>query len=308
MALSFRPSVQLPQQHINVSRGQSVPSLGFWAGLAVVAVALCNVPASAQPILYGDFMGNTVSYLMVTEEANSANDMAPLFGPPTVLQNPYPALPCTVATCTLPGDTLDFNPVGFSANSMGGTPDITDGQLTFMVIAKPGQAIKNIQIKEFGDTTLAGVVPVNSMLTSTAVRMPTFIDIVEVDGVGINPIKLNATSVPAIVAMFTPSDGDFFLGIDGNGGPTFTTQWTGELFVDLQAVLVNRGISFERGITKISVSLDNTLIATSEANTQAVIAKKDFFIITTNIPEPTSFGLAMLAAVGACAVHRARRP
>jgi hypothetical protein len=245
-----------------------------------VLISLAANSASAVPINYGDFMGNSVTYKMVTED--SATDPTPLFGAPTVT-----------------GDTLDFNPVGFAASSMGGGADITDGQLSFMVQAKPGQSINNILIKEFGDTTLAGVVPVNSTITSTVVRMPVFIDIVEVNGVGINPIKLSGSSLPPIVATFNPSNGDFYLGVDGGGGPLYHTTWTGQLFVDLNAI--------QKGITKINVNLDNVLIAVSQQGTSALIAKKDFFTVTTNIPEPTSFGLALLAvAFAGCLGRRGR--
>jgi hypothetical protein len=243
-------------------------------------VSLCASSSQAVPINYGDFMGSTVTYKMVTED--SATDPTPLFGAPLVS-----------------GDTLDFTPVGFGASSAGGGADMTDGQLSFMVQAKPGQSIQNILIKEFGDTTLAGVVPLNSTTTSTFVRMPVFIDIVEVNGVGINPIKLSASSIPPIVATFNPSNGDFYLGIDGGGGPLYHTTWTGQLFVNLDAI--------QKGITKINVNLDNVLIAVSQVGTSALIAKKDFFTVTTNIPEPTSFGLALLAvALAGCLGRRGR--
>ena len=266
---------------------------------ALILVACAATSSFAVPINYGDFMGQTVNYLMVQEDANSPPpDAPPLFGKPTVLQNPYPALPCTIATCTIPGDTLDFTPVGFAASASGaGGNDITDGNLAFMVQAKPGQSIKNIKIKEFGDTTMSGTVPLNSNATATVVRMPVFIDIVEVNGLPITPIKLSDTSVPAIVATFTPSNGDYYLGIDGNGGPFFTTTWSGELFANLEAVM--------KGITKITVNLDNVLIATSELNTSALIAKKDFFIVTTNVPEPSTCGLVLVViAVGGCVARR----
>jgi len=282
------------------SLGGSARHLPLILFLAAIFIAARPIPVLAA-IIYGDYMGNTVNYKMVQEDANSPPpDAPPLFGKPTILEAVYPALPCTTATCTLPGDTLDFNPVGFSASAAGAAGvDVTDGNLSFMVEAKPGQSIKNIKIKEFGDTTLTGNVPLNSIATSTAVRLPVFIDIVAVNGVGINPIKLNDSSIPPIVATFNPSNGDFYLGVDGAGGPLYHTTWTGELFVNLEAIV--------KGITKINVNLDNVLVATSEAGTSAIIAKKDFFIITTNIPEPTSCSLVLLAlAVGGCVARRAR--
>ncbi len=274
---------------------------------ALILVGSLSMPSFAVPINYGDFAGTQVNFRMVMEDATTVGDVPPLFGKPTINEAPYPALPCTTAACTLPGNTLDFNPVGFSASAAGaGGVDVTDGNLAFMVEAKPGQAIRDIKITEQGDTTLTGVVPLNSMLTGTIAKMPVFIDIVQVDGVGITPINLSALSTPAIVATFSPSNGDFFLGTDGGGGPLFTTIWNGELYVDLQAVLVAKGIPFTQGVTKISVDLDNTLTALSELNTQAVIAKKNFFIVTVNTPEPASGTMVLLAAV--CGMCVARRP
>jgi hypothetical protein len=288
-------------------RGARAVCLPFCAAMFIVA----SLPmwSFGAAINYGDLSGTDVNFLMVQEDATTIGDAPPLFGRPTVNEFPLPALPCTTATCTVPGNTLDFTPVGFSASATGTGAtgvDITDGNLAFMVMAKAGQAIKNIKIIEQGDTTLSGTVPLNSMLTTTSAKMPTFIDIVAVDGVGITPINLSALSTPAIIPSFSPSGGDFFLGTDGGGGPSFNTTWMGELFVDLEAVLVSRGIPFTQGVTKINVNLDNTLTALSEQGTSATIAKKNFFTVTINIPEPATYGLAFLAALVAVCCRRIR--
>ena len=72
----------------------------------------------------------------------SAADAAPLFGEPFALSPPatYPCVPCVL--CTIPGNSLNFDPTGFSASASGaGGTDITDGQLKFTVVAKPGFGI-----------------------------------------------------------------------------------------------------------------------------------------------------------------------
>ena len=60
-------------------------------------------------------------------------------------------------------------------------------------------------------------------------------------------------------------------------------------------------------ITKINVTLDNTLIAsTTEIGSLAFIDKKDFDItVETGIPEPSTFLLGVLGlALGSCLVRR----
>ena len=262
--------------------------LAFFAvllGLILPAVSQAGGIICGDSLCYGDFMGDTVWYRMVTETANTDDDTEPLFGMPTVS-----------------GNTLDFDPVGFGASASGaGGNDMTDGQLTFMVEAKQGNAIQNIKLQEAGDVTLSGFSPPEAFASVTTA---VFIDIEQVDGAGIDPIKLQL-SMP-----FGPSGGDYFLSSDGGGGPLFNTIWMGMLFVNIQQELIDNNIPFNLGATKISVNLDNTLVAVSQAGTSALIAKKDAdgIIITTNIPEPASCLLAMLGlAFGATLARRSRR-
>lgn len=272
-------------QILCMPRGLSAVVRRFVLFAAVVAVATCLGIADLQaaPISYvGPFVGNTVIYDNVREAANSAGDVAPLFGPPNVS-----------------GDSLDFDPVGFGASTIGGGADITDGNLAFVVMAKPGNAIQNIKIQEFGDTTLTGL---GDDTTFSAVRMHGILKISEVDFVGINTI-----SMPISITNFGPSGGDYGLATDAGGGPLFSTGWSGSTLVDLTtanpvvaAALAARNIVPTLGVTRISVNFDNTLVAISQAGTSALIAKKDTngVIITTNIPEPTTcllglFGVAL---------------
>src|SRR5688572_27893436 len=124
-----------------LARGSHRPAL--IAGFCLLSLVAAQV-TDAAPINYGSFMGNTVTYVDVTEDTNSG-DTQPLFGAPTVT-----------------GDSIDFNPVGFDANATGaGGNDITDAQLSFMVVAKDpfgsDFGITNINFSEAGDTTMAGL-------------------------------------------------------------------------------------------------------------------------------------------------------
>lgn len=249
----------------------------FFSVLAcLAALVMLSLPATtlAAPFLmnYGSHMGASVTFVDVTESNNEEGPLSEaLFGAPIVS-----------------GNSMDFNPVGFDAASANGinSPDVTNGELMFMVQAKPGNAVQTIKFSEIGDTTLVGT---GNDATFTAVNMGGSINIHEVDGGGINAISFPFTM------SFTPSGGTFGLASDGPG----FTQWMGMVLVDVQQELVNRSVNFTLGATKISVNLSNILTAMSQTGTSAIISKKDAgLIVEVNgpiIPEPGSALIAVMA-------------
>ncbi len=252
-----------------------------FARLTILAVAVLFLSvvgrAHAASINYGDFAGTNVTYVGVTEASNSG-DALPLFGPPTVS-----------------GDSLDFDPVGFSASATGASGvDVTDGNLRFMVTSHPGSVINALKLSEAGDTTLAGF---GTDATFTAVTGNGILNINQVNGVGINVI-----SVPFSMT-FTPSGGTYGLGTDGGGGPLYSANWSGGVMLDVDAILAaNNKVGHA---TKITVNLDNTLTALSEAGTFALIAKKDFGgLSVTVIPEPATCLLLGIAVMGLAVTRR----
>ena len=253
----------------------------FFCG-AIILIGLMSHVAQCATINYPDPVpnGNTVFYTSVSE--TSLTDPVPLFGAPHVS-----------------GDSIDFNPAGFGAFAAGGGNDLTDGQLLFNVTAKQGFGIANINFAEAGITTLSGV---GTDVTHTDVSATGRVDITEVDGAGINTI-----SIPIDLKFLPNADGTFELITDAGLGLS-SLPWTGSQLVDIQGALVSHGIPFVKGATKISVDLDNGLIAQSELGTLALIDKKDFggLAVTVNMgsgggpngPEPTSLVLAALGFAG----------
>ncbi|MFV2066635.1 MAG: PEP-CTERM sorting domain-containing protein [Pirellulales bacterium] len=259
---------------------QRVASLLGFACLVLVPSLV-----QAAPINYGDFMGDTVRFLDVTEDSVTDPNTA-LYGAPTVT-----------------GNSLDFDPVSFNAFATGaGGLDLTDGTLSLVIEAKPGQGILSLVFNEAGDYTLLGF---GSDNTLASVRAPFFINILEVDGTPIQPINIQA------VMEVAPDNGQYRL-VEQGGGPLQQGNWTGKLMVDVAQEITDAGHSFLRGATKLSVTLDNTLSALSEEGTSAFIAKKDFggtsiTVIGGEIPEPSTVVLLLAGMLGITAFQRKQR-
>lgn len=235
---------------------------------AVLTVGLIVVPlAQAAPINYGNFNGVSVVYQQVTEDSNT--DPTPLYGAPSIS-----------------GDSLTFSPVSFGANASGGSFDLTDGTLATSLVSIAGYYIEKIQFSERGDYTLFGIG--GTANTYATVANSLFIRIVNTTGGAIPPITATVNMT------FTPSDGTYNL-IDD---PGIGKIWEGGLLVDIDAMLANAGYG-DRKATKVDITMDNTLVAVSEANTQAYIKKKQLegITITAIVPEPATLSLLLLGGL-----------
>jgi hypothetical protein len=240
--------------------------------LGLLALITPGLAVAADPILYGDTIGNTMRFLDVRETAMSVGDTAPLFGAPSLV----------------PGtDSLIFNHMNFSstANGLGGA-DTTDGKLDMNIEAKnnPGYYIDKIRFQEFGDTSLTGT---GTSGTRSSVGSSIFITVLQVD---------NGTLLfPEFITLnMTMSEGGAWTLADG---PITGHIWNGLFDLSLTSVLQARGITGHA--TQISLSLDNTLTTSSEFGTSAFIAKKAEGLSVTPmlVPEPGTLSLLLLGGL-----------
>jgi len=245
---------------------------------ALAAAVLASVDSSrAAPINYGDFNGSTVQYLQVTED--SSTDATPLYGTPN-----------------LSGDSLSFNPVSFGAAASGaGGVDITDGTLKTTIMTTGTKRIHKVNFVESGDYTLVGS---GTTATAASIGAHFFLQVVELDGVGVTPIDINGG------LSVTPNGGSY----DLVNNPGISKLWNGSISLDIDTELANQSIVGQA--TKILLTLDNSLQASSQVGTTASIHKKvaegTTVSVDTNVPEPAALS-AMVLGAGFLAARR-RKP
>ncbi|MFN3168998.1 MAG: PEP-CTERM sorting domain-containing protein [Phycisphaeraceae bacterium] len=248
------------------------------AAAALLAAGQSATTADAA-IVYGDFSDvppGSVMYTDVTESSSSDPLPPALYGAPSIF-----------------GNTLDFDPAGFGASSVGPIPgaDITEGQLNFGFEVVTGPGLSGLTLSEGGDYSVFG-----SGTTTTSVNGGLFaqVDITEVNGV--------ALASPIIVVGFTSFSNDLI------NSPGLTQPWSQGLTLDFGPFLANAGFDPNvDGVTAGEVVLNNGLVAISEGNpsTVAQIVKKDFKVNPLVVPEPGS--IALLALGGLACVTRRRR-
>jgi len=165
------------------------------------------------------------------------------------------------------GDQLLFFPTNFSANSANGGVTQVGSQLQATIMATNGTTLTNFSITEFGDTTLTGV---GTAATGTFGGLGGTITVLEVNGVPTSP-----TFIP-----ITPDNAFFTL--TANPG---LTNWSLTTTVDIGSAVP--------GATKVFLSFDNNLVASSEAGTSSSIQKKvvNGPAVVITVPEPGLFTL-----------------
>jgi hypothetical protein len=267
--------------------------------LGVVAVLAMASQARATNFnsYPGPFAGPNVTYVNVMEgdSQNPGPDPTRLFGTPN-----------------LSGDTLQFGqnntPLGtglsFRVDVGGAVPVLLkDGTLT-MDLAATNQLgnISALSISEGGGYTILGGTVATQV--SAALQIP-FNSAAYVGGLGISALNGIALATPIPVnyteafAQGAGSSGIFTttpssIKFTGPGGGT----WSGIATFDIAGALAAAGRTGQR-VTGLTLTLNNVLSGSAEANALASIDKKSFEInVVAAIPEPSTVVLGLMGGVG----------
>jgi hypothetical protein len=221
-------------------------------------------------------LGDDVAFRALSEDSLTDPGALPLFGAPSV-----------------GGNSLDFNKISFAASANLGGIDLTHGSLTMGIEALGGTSIEQISLSEAGDYTLFGL---GSAAALASVSAAVYLDIIEVDGVAIDPVKVQANMV------FSPSDGSFDIQADG---PAVSAIWNGALVIDVAAALQSEGIVGDA--TAVTLTLSDMLAAASEPGAAAFINKSDLDIAVLAVPEPATLALLGAGLLGLFLLGERRR-
>ncbi|MGD0516868.1 MAG: PEP-CTERM sorting domain-containing protein [Thermoguttaceae bacterium] len=151
------------------------------------------------------------------------------------------------------------------------------------------QGISEIKFSELGDYTLARITLTAD--PSAEVKAIGWITVEEINGVSISPFVV----VPNLSgAQF---DNLFNLATDSK---SITTNWSGILDFDITDAIRDKGYTTGYA-TKVSLSITNTLTASSDADSAALIEKGvgvNLAVATVNVPEPSTLIMLLIGALG----------
>ena len=118
--------------------------------VAILAISLTCAITQAGTFHWGDFAGDEVMFLDVTEDNDEATS---LFAPEPGMGGPMVA-----------GNSMHLDPQGFSSQSSDST-DLIDSTLSTVIMAGAGNGITSIDISEFGDYSLGDAATVEPRVT-----------------------------------------------------------------------------------------------------------------------------------------------
>jgi hypothetical protein len=230
---------------------------GAAAAIVAAAVAIFFVaPASATPVAGGTCHdpGADVQFVGISSTAN--------FG---------------AGECI--GNTLDYDPFNFRAQSNGAGAVNEVGQLVFTIQkhANSNTFIEELRIRERGDYSLDST---GTGTTDARVDLIVF-------------ITINATQFGAPLVSDSDQQTASF-----SAPPDAVAIWTLGTDLDITQILIDAGVFNQTGFAT-EVEINNILNVEASTGNSALIEKKDFkgFVITV-VPEPGTFALLSLGLMG----------
>lgn len=226
-------------------------------------------------ITYSDVIGPNVNYTAISEEPTRSTSPGP--------NNPLPAFGQPVG-----GDSLSFPFLQsfYTESPFGGNADTCDSNLKMTISAKSGvSGISMITFSEAGDYKL-----LRTDLSSNPVAQVDatgFLLITEVNGSPITPISIQ----PSFDHQYNLTDGNLATN-------PLLTPWSGTLVFDVNQALAQHGITGYA--TQAYLSLDDSLLSTSDADSYSYIRKKQVSLTTTtvSVPEPGVWAMLAITALG----------
>lgn len=239
--------------------------------IALVAMSLAQTIANAGTFHWGDFAGDNVMFLDVTENNDEPNS---LFAP----------MPGTGGPIVL-GNSLHLDPQGFASQSANNSTHLIDSTLSTVLMTGFGGAIEDIMISELGDYSLGGLVGGQA---HAEVGAAFFWTVLEIDNVALS-MATQATNL--ILGTGSGSNGGNYARPTDDGTAVI---WSGTASIDLAGYLDSMQLA--GSVTKVRLTFDNTLQTSADNVSNAFIKKKSINInVNTKVPEPTT---ALLLGLG----------
>ncbi|MGA2060504.1 MAG: PEP-CTERM sorting domain-containing protein [Thermoguttaceae bacterium] len=249
-------------------------------GMTLCALSLCVLPiisslAFGTLISYSDVSGTNVNYTDIQENPTRLS-VPPSLDPPPTFGQPAGS------------DSLGFPNLSFKAASSGGSFDLADSKLSMTITAKnntPG--ISAVSFTEFGDFTL-----VRSGLTSdpsAEAKAIGWVTVEEINGAPISPF--------VVIPNLSGAQFDDLFHLTDSQTSQLSMPWSGSLNFDVTDAIRDAGYNTGYA-TKVSLSLDNSLLAISDANSASDIQKKGVTITTNTVPEPSVIIMLALGVLG----------
>jgi hypothetical protein len=251
-------------------------------GMILCAITLCAIQvfsslAYGTIINYADVTGTNVKYTNISEQPTRSTFPGP--------DNPLPKFNQPTG-----GDSLSFALDSFYAHSpFGGTADMCDSNFQTTISTKSSTTgISSVSFTDFGDYRL-----LRSTTTSNPidfVNATGYLTVTEVNGLNITPFVI--TSQFNYQYQLT--------GTNLTTTPQLLVPWTGSLNFNVSQALTSHGYQAGSSATKAILSLDNSLVAMSDANSDAYIRKMSASLTTSTVvvPEPSALILLSMGLLG----------